>query len=77
MYIYRYRISLDNSRGYKKGAIIRETANPPPPPSENNPFLTCIEMNSTFYDVLKLKKAIQFKEDFDWDCYVAGFETLF
>ena len=34
-------------------------------------------MNSTFYDVLKLKKAIQFKEDFDWDCYVAGFETLF
>ena len=63
MYIYRYRISLNNSRGYKEGAIIREKANTPPP--EYNPFLTGIEMSSTFYDVLKLKKAIQFKEDFD------------
>ena len=36
----------------------------------------CIGMNLTFYDILKLKKAIKFKKDFDQLCYVACFETL-
>ena len=41
------------------------------------PPLTCIEMNSTFYEVLKLKKAIKFKTYYDQHCCVACFETLF
>ena len=38
--------------------------------------VACIEMNSTFYDVLKLKKAMKFKKYFDQLCSVACFETL-
>ena len=36
-----------------------------------------LEMNSIFYDVLKLKKASKFKKYFDQYCYVACFEMLF
>ena len=57
-----------NTSGYKLP--------PPPPPNISTP-LDCIEMNSTFYDVLKLKKAIKFQKYFDEHCYVACFETLF
>ena len=56
-----------NTSGYKLP--------PPPPPNISTP-LDCIEMNSTFYDVLKLKKAIKFQKYFDQHCYVACFETL-
>ena len=41
------------------------------PPLANN------EMNSIFYDVLKLEKARIFKKYFDQHCYVVCFETLF
>ena len=34
------------------------------PPEYISP-LACIEMNSTVYDILKLKKAIKFKKYFD------------
>ena len=46
-----------------------------PPLPEYMPLrLACIEMNSPFYEVLKLKKAIKFKHQ---HCYVACLETLF
>ena len=55
--------------------------NPPPPPHThtliNLPLARCIEMNSTFYDVLELKKAIKLKKSFDQHFYVACFETTF
>ena len=34
-------------------------------------------MNSTFYDVLKLKKAIKFKKYFDQHVHVACFQNTF
>ena len=52
-------------------------ATPPPPLSNISPRLACIEMDSTFYDVLKLKTAIKFKKYFYQHWYVACFETLF
>ena len=36
-----------------------------------------LEMNSIFYDVLKLKKATKFKNYFNQYCYVSCFEMLF
>ena len=42
-----------------------------------SPPLACIEMNLTFYDDLKLKKAIKFEKYFDQHCYIACSETLF
>ena len=45
-----------------------------------SPPLACIEINSTFYDVLKLEKEKQttkFIKYFDQHCFVAWFETLF
>ena len=53
---------------------------PPPPliqPVIGPPLVPCIEMNSTFYDVFELKKAIKFKKSFDQHFYVACFETTF
>ena len=46
-----------------------------PSPLNISPTLACIEMNSTFDDVLKLKKAIECKMYFDQHCYVTCFET--
>ena len=42
-----------------------------------SPPLACTEMNLTFYDVLKLRKAIKFKKYFDQECYVPCFATFF
>ena len=41
------------------------------------PLVPCIEINSTFYDVLELKKAIKLKKSFDQHFNVACFETTF
>ena len=51
-------------------------ANPPSLPPNISPRLACIEMDSTFYDVLKLKTAIKFEKYFYQHWYVACFETL-
>ena len=45
---------------------------PPPPPfiGPSTCKHACIEMNSTFYNILKLKKGIKFKNYFDRLCCV-------
>ena len=55
----------------KMHPVISPSGHKPP-----HPPLTCIEINSLFYDVLKLKKASKCKKYYDQHCYVASFETL-
>lgn len=86
-----HRPSLSPLFGYRKRPIISpppflgpttrtqknaSVCKSPPPPNISYP-LANIEMNSTFYDVLKLKKANKFKKYFDKHYYEACFETPF
>ena len=49
---------IGQSTNKQKKLIISYT----PPPPDISPPLACLEMNSIFYDILKLKKLSKFKK---------------